>query len=236
VADGLGGAAGCCITRRWRCSRGSGSGESGGRGGGGGNSSGKAAAAVPAQAAAAAASPLPLPPAPCPGGPAPGAPAPAPSPPAPSARPPVVLHHVAADEHAGAAQARLAVHRKGARLRLHRVQEVPQDGLGGAGAVREVHLVVYKPSLNEAPGLVHLRMGSSVCGGGGGKGLGCGLAGGRGGGWEGRVPKGAGAQGGGSRERQGQRCRGARPLPPLPPAPKPVLPPHASLTGRAPSC
>ena len=70
---------------------------------------------------------------------------------------PVVLHDVAAHECAGAAEARLAVHGKRACLALRQLQELLQDGIGGAGAVWKVEVHKVEASLHERPLLVLLH-------------------------------------------------------------------------------
>jgi hypothetical protein len=75
-----------------------------------------------------------------------------------------VLHDVGADQHSGAAQACLAVDGQCAWCRLRNGQELQQDLLAGAGAIREVQLVVLEAPVQEALAVVHLQHRTAVAG------------------------------------------------------------------------
>ena len=68
----------------------------------------------------------------------------------------VVLHEVATDASAGAAEAGLAVHGERALLGLAHLEEALEDGLGGVAAIGEVHVVVVEARVEELLAVVHL--------------------------------------------------------------------------------
>lgn len=69
----------------------------------------------------------------------------------------VVLHDVSTDEHACPAQASLAVDGQCTRSALSNAQKAEQDLLAGAGAIREVQLMVLEPSVQETLAVIHLE-------------------------------------------------------------------------------
>lgn len=73
-----------------------------------------------------------------------------------------MLHDVGADQHAGAAQACLAVDCQCAGCGLGDGQEAQQDLLAGAGAVGEVQLMVLEAAIQEALAVIHLQCGTAA--------------------------------------------------------------------------
>ena len=68
----------------------------------------------------------------------------------------VVLHQIAADECAGAAETRLAVHCNGAVALLRQVEEFFHQMIAGRAAVNEEQIVMLEAGLGEPLGIVDL--------------------------------------------------------------------------------